>query len=68
MTRIAFTPPIREGFFVGERDGVPIGCVSAVRYGPGFGFLGLYIVKAKHRGQGFGLSFGGLRWIISAIA
>jgi ribosomal protein S18 acetylase RimI-like enzyme len=44
-----------QGFFVGERDGVPIGCVSAVRYGAGFGFLGLYIVKAEHRGQGFGL-------------
>jgi ribosomal protein S18 acetylase RimI-like enzyme len=44
-----------EGFFVGERNGVPIGCVSAVRYGPRFGFLGLYIVKAGHRGQGFGL-------------
>jgi GNAT superfamily N-acetyltransferase len=44
-----------QGFFVGERDGVPIGCVSAVRYGPGFGFLGLYIVKPEHRGHGFGL-------------
>jgi hypothetical protein len=44
-----------EGFFVGERDGAPIGCVSAVRYGSGFGFLGLYIVKGEHRGQGFGL-------------
>jgi ribosomal protein S18 acetylase RimI-like enzyme len=45
-----------QGFFVGERDGLPIGCVSAVRYGSGFGFLGLYIVKAEHRGQGFGLA------------
>jgi ribosomal protein S18 acetylase RimI-like enzyme len=44
-----------EGFVLGERNGVPIGCVAAVRYGPGFGFLGLYIVKAEHRGQGFGL-------------
>jgi ribosomal protein S18 acetylase RimI-like enzyme len=44
-----------EGFFLGERNGVPIGCVSAVRYGSGFGFLGLYLVKAEHRGQGFGL-------------
>ena len=43
-----------QGFFVGERDGLPIGCVSAVRYGSGFGFLGLYIVKAEHRGQGSG--------------
>jgi hypothetical protein len=45
-----------QGFFVGERDGLPIGCVSAVRYGSGFGFLGLYIVKAEHRGQGSGLA------------
>ncbi len=44
-----------QGFFVGELDGVPVGCVSAVRYGSGFGFLGLYIVKAEHRGRGFGL-------------
>ncbi len=44
-----------QGFFLGELDGAPIGCVSAVRYGSGFGFLGLYIVKAEHRGQGFGL-------------
>jgi GNAT superfamily N-acetyltransferase len=44
-----------EGFLLGERDGAPIGCVSAVRYSSGFGFLGLYIVKAEHRGQGFGL-------------
>ena len=41
-----------QGFFVGELDGVPVGCVSAVRYGSGFGFLGLYIVKPEHRGQG----------------
>jgi ribosomal protein S18 acetylase RimI-like enzyme len=44
-----------EGFFLAELDGAPIGCVSAVRYGSRFGFLGLYIVKAEHRGQGFGL-------------
>ena len=34
-----------QGFLLGELDGIPIGCVSAVRYGSGFGFLGLYIVK-----------------------
>ena len=44
-----------EGFLIGELEGAPIGCVSAVRYGSSFGFLGLYIVKAVHRGQGFGL-------------
>ena len=44
-----------EGFFLAELDGAPIGCVSAVRYGSGFGFLGLYIIKAEHRRRGFGL-------------
>jgi ribosomal protein S18 acetylase RimI-like enzyme len=45
-----------NGFFVGELDGVPIGCVSAVRYGSEFGFMGLYIVRPEHRGRGFGLA------------
>jgi Acetyltransferase (GNAT) domain/Acetyltransferase (GNAT) family len=44
-----------DGFLLGELDGRPVGSVSAVRYGPAFGFLGLYIVKAEHRGRGFGL-------------
>ena len=44
-----------QGFFLGELNGHPIGCVSAVRYGSGFGFLGLYIVKAEYRGRGLGL-------------
>jgi len=44
-----------DGFLLGEFDGRPVGSVSAVRYGPGFGFLGLYIMKAEFRGRGFGL-------------
>ena len=50
MTRIAFTPANGQGFFLGELDGIAIGCVSAVRYGSGFGFLGLYIVKIPRAG------------------
>jgi GNAT superfamily N-acetyltransferase len=42
------------GFLLGEVDGRPIGCVSAVRYGPSFGFLGLYIVAPEFRGLGYG--------------
>ena len=45
-----------DGFLLGELDGRPVGAVSAVRYGSGFGFLGLYIVKAQFRGRGFGLN------------
>lgn len=45
-----------EGFLIAELDGTPIGCVSAVRYGDGFGFLGFYIVRPEYRGQGHGLA------------
>jgi len=43
-----------DGFFLAELDGEPVGSVSAVRYGERFGFLGLYIVRPRHRGKGFG--------------
>ena len=44
-----------DGLLLGELDGAPVGLVSAVRYGSGFGFLGLYIVRREFRGRGFGL-------------
>ncbi|SHF60609.1 Ribosomal protein S18 acetylase RimI [Microbulbifer donghaiensis] len=43
-----------QGFFLGLLDDQPVGCVSAVRYGEDFGFLGLYIVDPAHRGEGYG--------------
>jgi RimJ/RimL family protein N-acetyltransferase len=43
-----------SGFFVGELDGEPIGCISIVCYDATFAFIGLYIVKPEHRGQGYG--------------
>ena len=43
-----------EGFLIGELDGLPVSCISVVRYGGGFGFLGFYIVKPEFRGRGFG--------------
>lgn len=43
-----------HGFFAGFLDGEPIASLSAVNYGNGFGFIGLYIVKPEFRGQGYG--------------
>lgn len=45
-----------EGFLIAEDAGQPVGCVSAVRYGDGFGFLGFYIVRPGFRGRGHGLA------------
>ena len=43
------------GFLVGLLDGEPIGCISAISYPGGFGFIGLYIVVPQYRGQGYGI-------------
>ena len=43
-----------DGFLVAEVGGQPIGCISAVSYGDGFGFIGLYIVAPEWRGKGIG--------------
>jgi GNAT superfamily N-acetyltransferase len=43
-----------EGFLIAECDGQAVGCISAVSYGGGFGFIGLYIVAPAWRGQGIG--------------
>lgn len=51
----AFWAADPEGFFIGELDGEPVGCISAVAYGEGFGFVGLYIVRPEFRGQGLGM-------------
>ncbi|MBW6398960.1 GNAT family N-acetyltransferase [Roseomonas sp. HJA6] len=45
-----------DGFLIAEEDGAAIGCVSAVRYGDGFGFLGFYIVRPEFRGLGHGMA------------
>lgn len=44
-----------EGFFMGFLGDEPVGSISAVSYNGRFGFIGLYIVKAEHRGKGYGL-------------
>lgn len=48
-----YTDP--EGFFIGELNGEPIGCITAVAYNDFFGFIGLYIVKPEFRGKGYGI-------------
>jgi len=45
-----------EGFLGAWLGGEPVGMVSAVQYGAGFGFLGFYIVRPPFRGQGHGLA------------
>lgn len=44
-----------SGFLLGELNGEPVGCISAVAYDAHFGFLSFYIVKPQFRGQGLGI-------------
>lgn len=53
---VAFHAADPDGFLVGEVDGRPVGVISAVRAGDGFGFLGLYIVAPEFRGRGHGMA------------
>ncbi len=43
------------GFFIGELDGEPVGCITAAAYSDFFGFIGLYIVKPEFRRKGYGI-------------
>lgn len=52
--RFRLTDP--EGFLIGLVDEEPIACISAVRYGNDYGFIGLYIVHPDYRGQGYGFN------------
>jgi len=51
----AFYATDLSGFYVGVLDGVVIASLSAVKYGPGYAFVGYYIVEPEHRGKGYGL-------------
>jgi hypothetical protein len=44
-----------SGFFIGEWQGAPVACLSAVAYDDSFGFIGLYIVRPGFRAMGFGM-------------
>ncbi len=58
-----------EGFFVAERDGEIIGAISAVRYGVGFGFVGLFIVVPGERGRRVGILLGrrAMEWLAGRV-
>ena len=43
-----------DGFLIGFLGDDPAGCVSMVRYGAAFCFLGFYMVKPELRGRGYG--------------
>lgn len=45
-----------EGFIGGFIDHRLVACISAVRCGNQFGFMGFYIVDAPYRGRGYGLN------------
>jgi ribosomal protein S18 acetylase RimI-like enzyme len=44
-----------EGFLVGMLGDELVATISAVKYGAGFGFMGFYIVRPEHRGNGYGM-------------
>jgi ribosomal protein S18 acetylase RimI-like enzyme len=52
----AFYAADPHGFLLGELDGEPVGCISAVAYDEGYGFIGLYIVRPEFRGRGYGFA------------
>lgn len=51
----AFFEADRNGFFVGELNGLPVSFISAVNYNQQYGFVGLYIVQPAYRGKGYGI-------------
>jgi GNAT superfamily N-acetyltransferase len=50
----AFYAQDPSGFLMGWLGTVRVGCISVVKYGGDFAFLGLYIVHPAHRGKGYG--------------
>ena len=56
LDHISYFAADETGFFVGERSGVVISCMSAVKYSDKYAFLGNYIVDEPYRGKGYGIS------------
>ena len=51
----AFQAMDPEGFLMGFQGDRPVSCISVVRYGTDFGFLGFYIAIPEARGTGCGI-------------
>lgn len=51
----AFFATDPQAFLIGRLDGEPQACISVVKYGAGFGFLGFYIARPPIRGKGYGI-------------
>ena len=52
----AFAVADPAGLLLGLLDGVPIACLSAIRYSDTFGFMGCYLTVEEYRGHGYGLA------------
>lgn len=54
-----------NGFLMAFIGDVPVACISVVKYGASFGFLGFYIVVPEYRGLGYGMRIwtGGLKYL-----
>ena len=57
-----------QGFFVGEREGVPIGCVSAVPTARASDSWACTSSRPSTAGKASASNFGGLLWTILATA
>jgi hypothetical protein len=55
----AFFAADPHGYFLAEQAGEAVGTISAVRYGPAYGFVGFYIVRPELRGHRHGLLLAG---------
>jgi len=51
----AFLAADPAGFLIKKVGNTPVAAISVVNHSPDFAFLGLYICKPEHRGQGHGL-------------
>lgn len=46
----------RQGLWMGWLEDEPVGCIAAVRYDPGYAFIGMFLVVPHQRGRGHGVA------------